>query len=202
MQPYRRSRPAKRVTIHSVPDETAEPSPVRNRRKSGPVLPTRLAVALVGAGVVIGGVAGGATAALLSSGSTVEAPPVAEPEPVAPRYSEQQVVEAKAKLCAAYGTVRQAVLVTTGRNGEEDPAMIFAIAANARMALFDGGAHLLAKLDETPAAATELSTAVRALAGAYQQLAIDYLAEVPEEEQQNALRAVDDTNAPVFEMCQ
>lgn len=186
-----------------MPDETAEPSSSRNHRKGGLSIPTGLAVALVGAGVLIGGVAGGLAGALVrpGSGSAPETTPAAAAETPAPTYTDQEGVEAKAQVCAAYGKVHHAVLVNTGRNGE-DPASIFAIAANARMALFDGGGYLLAKLDQAPAAPADLATAVRALVGAYQQLAIDYLAEVPEPEQQASLQTVDATNAPVFEMCQ
>lgn len=162
-----------------------------------------LVAALVGAGALAGAVAGGVAGALIGSGSSSapEPTPAAAPETPAPTYADQEVIDAKANVCAAYGKVHQAVLINTGRNGEEDPAMIFAIAANARMALFDGGSYLLAKLDQAPAAPADLATAVRSLAGAYQQLSIDYLAEVPEEEQQASLQAVDATNAPVFEMC-
>lgn len=188
------------VTIHSVADDTVEPSPPDGDRRP---LPTRLIVALVGAGVLVGGVAGGVAGALLRPGSGGHAEPTAgaAEQAAAPTYTDEQVAEARANVCAAYGKVHQAVLINTGRNGD-DPASIFAIAANARIALYDGGGYLLTKLEQAPATPTDLADGVRALAAAYQQLAIDYLAEVPDEEQQAALQAVDATNAPVFGMCQ
>lgn len=190
-----------------MPDDTVETSPARKSRTGAVPIPTRLIVALVGAGVlvggVIGGVAGGVAGALLGPGSGGAAEPTVAvvEETATPNYSEQQVGEARAAVCATYAKVHQAVLINTGRAGEE-PAEVLAIAANARVALYDGGLYLLAKLDQAPAAPADLTNAVRALAGAYQQLAIDYLAEVPEPEQQASLQAVDGTNAQVFGMCQ
>lgn len=120
----------------------------------------------------------------------------------APTYSREQIADAKVTVCAAYTKVRQGVLLNTGRNIGDDPASLYAVAANARMALFDGGEYLLGKLHETPATAADLAAAARSLVDAYQQLAIDYLAEVPDEEEQSSTDAVDAATAKIADLCQ
>lgn len=120
----------------------------------------------------------------------------------APQYDDEQVAEAKANICAAYHQVHRGVLVNTARNIGDDPASIFAVAANARIALFDGGEYLSTKLSQEPATPADLTDAIRTLVGAYQQLTIDYLAEVPEPQAQASLGSVDTASATVFQMCQ
>ena len=122
--------------------------------------------------------------------------------PPAPIYTDQQVASTKANVCAAYEKVRQAVSVNTGRSSGDDPATIMAVAANARIALYDGGNYLLTGLNENPAAPTELANSVRALVSAYQQMAIDYLASAPDPEQQSSRDAVEKANAAVYGICE
>lgn len=118
------------------------------------------------------------------------------------KHTAEEAGEAKTKVCAAYHLVHQAVLVNTGKEGAADFGAVLAVAANARMALFDGGQFLLTKLDEQPATAADFADAVRSLVGAYQQLAIAYLAEVPDAESQAALESVDAASAKVYDSCQ
>ncbi|HET9876646.1 MAG TPA: hypothetical protein VFQ37_12920 [Mycobacterium sp.] len=170
-------------------DPSSEPSPPPTRQKRRRPMPTWLAVVLVGVGLIVAVAAGALLRPALDGKS-------------APHYSDEQVAEAKANVCAAYHKVHQGVLVNTGRTIGDDPASIFAVAANARLALFDGGEYLSTKLSQEPAAPSDLSDAVRALVGAYQQLTIDYLAEVPEAEAQASLGSVDTASDTVFQMCQ
>lgn len=176
------TKPAAKPTAKSMAKPTATPP---GPWPLAPWLTVALAMGAVVAGVTVG--------ALLR--------PVAD-SLFATKYSGQQINDAKTNICAAYGRVHQAVLVTTGKDGGEDVALRSAIAANARMALYDGGEYLLTKLDGEPAAAPDLADAVRTLAGAYQQLALDYLAEVPDAESQASLHALDNANGTVFQMCQ
>lgn len=143
----------------------------------------------MGIGIVVGAIA----FALLR--------PLLNPHSV-PHYTDQQAADAKADICSTYAKVRQAVLLNTDRILGDDPIAIFAVAANARIALFDGGTYLSTKLTEEPATAPELAAAVRSLIDAYQRLTVDYLAEVPEPDAHASLTAVDGASAKVAEMCQ
>jgi len=129
------------------------------------------------------------------------APSIKSPAPAAPSYTDQQAAGAKATVCAVYEKVRQAASVNTGRSGGDDPTAIIAVAANARIAPYDGGDYLSKKLAEEPAASPDLTKAVRALVSAYQQMAIDYLANTPDPEQESSRDAVEKANATVFGIC-
>jgi hypothetical protein len=127
--------------------------------------------------------------------------PKNEPPP-APSYSSQQVAEAKAKVCAAYERVHHAVLANTGRSGDDDPTTLLGLAANARIALFDGGQYLLTTLQREPATARGLADATRALADSYQELALDYLAEATDATIATSRQAIETAGAKVRENCQ
>jgi hypothetical protein len=121
--------------------------------------------------------------------------------PTKPTYSDQQTAEAKQSVCTAYESVRQAVSVNTGRNGGDDPTAVIAVAANARIALYDGGDYLLKVLNENPATPPDLDRAARALTNAYQQMAINYLANAPDPQQQASRDTVEKANTTVYGIC-
>jgi hypothetical protein len=123
------------------------------------------------------------------------------PAPSSPAFTEQQTAEAKAKVCATYDKVHQAVLNNTGRSGGTDPIALLGVAANARLALYDGGEYLLKILAEQPATPPELATAVRQLVNSYQQLAVNYMAEVSQSEIDSSLHAGDQPNATIYGIC-
>lgn len=123
------------------------------------------------------------------------------PAPSPPSFSDQQVTEAKAKVCAAYEQVHKAVLSNTGRSGGSDPTAQLAVAANARMALFDGGQYLLSRLTEEPATPPDLAKATRALVASYQQLAIDYMADATDREKEASGDAVNKAGTTVYQIC-
>lgn len=80
----------------------------------------------------------------------------------AANYSDAQGAEAKAKICAVFDTVRNGVTVNTNLQapgGPEDITGNLAVAANARISLYDGGQYLLARLE--PSTPPELADAVR-----------------------------------------
>lgn len=121
--------------------------------------------------------------------------------PEAPRHTDQQVADAKAKVCSTYEQVRKAVVANTSRNGGNDPTTTLAVAANARTALYDGGDYLSKTLAQQPATPLELAKAVQTLINSYQQLAIDYMAEAPDSEQQSARDAVNNAGTTVYGLC-
>lgn len=126
-------------------------------------------------------------------------PPAApEPQP----YSAEQIAKAKAKVCSTYEQVRKAVVTNTSRSAGEDPTATLAVAANARAALYNGGDYLSKALVQEPAAPPELIKAVRTLVDSYQKLALDYLSDAPESEQQSSRDAVSSAGTRVYSLCQ
>jgi hypothetical protein len=123
------------------------------------------------------------------------------PTPSPPTFTDQQIADAKAKVCATYEKVHQAVLLNTGRSGGSDPIALLGVAANARLALYDGGQYLMKTLAEQPATPPDLATAVRQLVNSYQQLAINYMAEAPQSEIDSSLHAGDQPNATIYGIC-
>lgn len=82
-----------------------------------------------------------------------------------PDFSDAQRNDAKTAICAAFETVRIGVATNTNIDppgGSGDIAGALAVAANARIALLDGGQYLLARLD--PATSTDLAGEVRRFA--------------------------------------
>src|SRR5262249_22641955 len=116
-------------------------------------------------------------------------------------YSNQQVADAKAKVCAAYEKVHHAVLANTGRSGGSDPALLLGVAANARIALYDGGDYLVKTLTAETSTPADLAGATRALASAYQELAVAYMTEATDPEIQSSFQAVETTGSKVSGMC-
>ena len=147
-----------------------------------------LAIALLALGVAIG--------SWFRSG--LEKP---SPNPAPPKFTGQQITDAKTKVCATYQEVHKAVLVNTGRTGGSDPTALLGLAANARIALYDGGEYLLSTLADEPATPADLAAAVRGLASSYKQLAIKYMAEATQAEIDSSLHAGDEPNSIIYDIC-
>ena len=67
-----------------------------------------------------------------------QAPAAAAPKPI---YSNQQVADAKSKVCAAYEKVRRARVYEFNRNGGDDPTPNSLVAVNARQVFVAGSAY-------------------------------------------------------------
>ena len=127
--------------------------------------------------------------------------PLPAKPPPAPSYSQQQVADAKVKICSTYEQIRRAVVASTSRSGGDDPTATLAVAANARTALYDGGDYLAKTLAQQAATPPELAKAIQALVNSYQQLAIGYMAEVPDSDLQSARDAVSNAGTAVYGLC-
>jgi hypothetical protein len=93
--------------------------------------------------------------------------------PPAPSYSEQQVADAKSKVCTAYTKIHHAVDVNAPRTGGNDPTAQLAVATNMRQIYVVGSAYLLTTLGNEPAAPGDLAAATRKIAELFQVLTID-----------------------------
>jgi hypothetical protein len=95
--------------------------------------------------------------------------------PSAPTYSEQQVSDAKSKVCASYEKVQNAVTINAARTAGDDPNSQLLIAVNMRQVFVAGSAHLLTTLADEPAAPADLAAAASNLAHIYQVITLDGL---------------------------
>jgi hypothetical protein len=95
--------------------------------------------------------------------------------PPAPTYSEQQVADAKAKVCAAYAKVQNVVTVNVARTAGDDPNSQLLLAVNARQVFAAGSAYLMTTLAEEPATPADLAAAANDLAHLYQVMILDGL---------------------------
>lgn len=118
--------------------------------------------------------------------------------PPAPSYSEQQVADAKSKVCDAYGKVRAALSANATRNLGNDPTAQLAVAVNARQVYVASSAYLLSTLAAEPATPSDLAAAVRKLTNLFQVLTLDGLAADPNVQGHDA---ADQTIAAILELC-
>jgi hypothetical protein len=121
-----------------------------------------------------------------------------------PSYSDAQRADAKVSVCKAMDLVRKGVSLNTNLQppgGPEDVTGSLAVAANSRVALYDGGQYLLAKLD--PATPTDLAEAVRTFANDLMDIgaAATSGAQNSDPEQAERLRDADSANATIVELC-
>ena len=121
-----------------------------------------------------------------------------------PSYSDTQRAEAKVKACTAMDLVRRGVSLNTNlqpAGGPEDVTGSMAVAANSRVALYDGGQYLLATLD--PASPSDLAEAVRKFANNLMDIgaAATAGAQNTDPDQAARLRDAEAANATVTELC-
>jgi predicted alpha/beta hydrolase family esterase len=116
-----------------------------------------------------------------------------------PKHPEEAA--AVARICTAFETVRKAVYLQTHADGGDDPVAVAAVAANARLAMAAGGSYLIARLD--PATPQALAEAVRSFAELLQDIAINALADVPNDDptQADRLRQADEASVEVAKWC-
>jgi hypothetical protein len=127
-----------------------------------------------------------------------------EGTPNSPNYSGAQRTDAKQKICDAATVVRKGVSLNTNLQppgGPEDVTGTLAVAANARVSLYDGGQYLLARLD--PATPPELADAVTKFANLLMDIgaAATSGAQNSQPEQAIRLKEADTANGQITELC-
>ncbi|MGV0644964.1 hypothetical protein [Mycolicibacterium sp. XJ879] len=111
----------------------------------------------------------------------------------------------KASICQTFAVVRNGVQINTNLEppgGPEDVTGSLAVAANARLALYDGGQYLLARLQpDTP---QELADAVRTFANHLMDIGSRSTAGIPntDPEQTARLQEADAASNKLIELCQ
>jgi hypothetical protein len=119
-------------------------------------------------------------------------------------YDAAQIADAKTKVCGAMEVVRRGVSLNTNMapaGGPEDITGAQAVAANARVSLYDGGQYLLARLD--PATPAQLADRVREFADGLMDIGANATAGVTNDEPAQAarLKKADDANNTIGELC-
>jgi hypothetical protein len=107
-------------------------------------------------------------------------------------YTDAQRADAKEKACAAFDTVRAGISQNTNLQapgGPEDIVGNLAVAANARLSLYDGGQYLLARLD--PATPTDLANAVQSFGNTLMDIGASAIAGERNTDPQQAARLGD-----------
>lgn len=122
-----------------------------------------------------------------------------------PDYTDAQRGEARTAICSAFETVRTGVATNTNieaPGGSGDIAGALAVAANARIALLDGGQYLLARLD--PATPTELAGEVRRFANQLMDIGAAATAGVPNTDpvQAGRLQDAEAASTAIRDRCQ
>jgi hypothetical protein len=95
--------------------------------------------------------------------------------PPKPTYTDQQIADAKAHVCAAFGKVERAVDVAQALPGASDATAQLVVATSTRQVFDVGSRYLLMKLAEESATPPDLATAVRKEAYSLQEGVIGYL---------------------------
>ena len=127
------------------------------------------------------------------------------PEPAAgPAYTPAAQADAKLAICAATDLVRRGISLNTNLQspgGEADVTGSMAVAANARLALSDGGQYLLDRLD--PATPAPLADDVRKFANTLMDIGAASIAGAlnTDPEQAARLREADALNGKITESC-
>jgi hypothetical protein len=128
--------------------------------------------------------------------------PLPNNKPAAPpTYTNQQVADAKAKVCAAFEKVHQSVRGNFARNQGTDPNQQLLVAVTGQQALLAGSVYLQTTLSEEPAAPTDLLAAVRKLIDVFQSLTVDYLNGHGSPEVDPSLRAGDEATMTIQGIC-
>ncbi|KUI11984.1 hypothetical protein AU193_02430 [Mycobacterium sp. GA-1285] len=121
-----------------------------------------------------------------------------------PEYDSTQVADAKAKICGAADVVRKGITLNTNMQpagGPRDVTGAQAVAANARISLYDGGQYLLDRLD--PATPVVLAEKVRQFANNLMDIGANATAGVPNDDPAQAKRLTDADaeNKSITELC-
>src|SRR3954462_2056637 len=125
-------------------------------------------------------------------------------QPGSSEYSDAQRSDAKGQICMAVDVVRRGVSLNTNMQppgGPEDVTGALAVAANARLSLYDGGQYLLARLD--PATPPDLTDAVKNFANLLMDIGANATAGSPNSQPEQAarLKQADAANAKTTELC-
>jgi hypothetical protein len=140
-------------------------------------------------------------AVALAIWALVKMPSSSEAEQV---FTGTQTDDPKGAICDAFHVVRNGVQINTNLQppgGPDDVTGAMAVAANARVALYDGGQYLLARLQ--PNTPSDLADAVRKFANNLMDIGARSTSGIPNSEPAQAarLKEADSANATITNLC-
>jgi hypothetical protein len=129
---------------------------------------------------------------------------VFKPAPAQTVFTGTSSDDPKGSICDAFNVVRNGVKINTNlqpAGGPEDITGSMAVAANARVALYDGGQYLLARLQ--PNTPQELADNVRKFANNLMDIGARSTTGIPNSDPGQAarLKEADEANAKITELC-
>ncbi len=127
-----------------------------------------------------------------------------KPAPTETVFTGTASDDPKGAICDAFNVVRNGVQINTNLQppgGPEDVTGSMAVAANARVALYDGGQYLLARLQ--PNTPQDLADAVRKFANNLMDIGARSTTGIPNSEPSQAarLKEADSANAEITNLC-
>jgi hypothetical protein len=119
-------------------------------------------------------------------------------------YDAVEIADAKGKVCTAVDVVRRGVSLNTNlvpAGGPQDVTGAQAVAANARVSLYDGGQYILARLD--PAAPEHLADVAQQFANDLMDIGANATAGSPNDDPAQAarLKEADEANVTLTQLC-
>ena len=119
-------------------------------------------------------------------------------------YTGEGSADAKSSICQAFNVVRNGVQINTNLQppgGPEDVTGSMAVAANARVSLYDGGQYLLARLE--PGTPQDLADAVRKFANNLMDIGARSTSGIPnsDPDQAGRLKEADAANVTITNLC-
>jgi hypothetical protein len=127
--------------------------------------------------------------------------PVPAKPPPSPTYTAQQTADAKAKVCAAYQKVHNAIKASTSRDRGSDPTAQLVFAINGQQAMLAGSEYLRTTLSQQLATPSELASAVRQLTDVFQELIVEYQNNLSDAEEAPTVHAADETTLAIERIC-
>jgi hypothetical protein len=127
-----------------------------------------------------------------------------EPSKEAQVFTGTTTDDPKGSICESFNVIRNGVQINTNLKppgGPEDVTGSMAVAANARLALYDGGQYLLARLQ--PGTPPDLADAVRKFANNLMDIGARSTSGIPNSDPGQAarLKEADEANAKITELC-
>jgi hypothetical protein len=115
----------------------------------------------------------------------------------------QQGGDAKANVCSAFASARQAVVVTTHMHSPNinDQVAELAVATNARLALIGSGSYLHERIAANSAAPADLAKAATTMANTVQQLGMNYLTNAAPDAQAPIRKDLDAEITQINQLC-
>ncbi len=128
--------------------------------------------------------------------------PAPEPVEAAPTFTDAQVAEAKANVCAVYKLSANAIGVASNRPRGTDETSVLAVAAQIRIATLSGPQYVLNVLNKNTATPADLAQTVNEYVSSYQQLGLGLLADKGQADMDPAvLNAGDAANNKLQQEC-